>query len=35
MSGLDPVLAWDLRAIVAALIAVAIVALGGFRRLAS
>lgn len=33
MSGLDPVLAWDLRAIVAALIAVAIVALGGFRRL--
>jgi membrane protease YdiL (CAAX protease family) len=35
MSGLDPVLAWDLRAIVAALIAVAIVALGGFRRRAS
>ena len=32
MSGLDPDLAWDVRAIVAALIAVAIVGLGGFRR---
>ncbi len=32
MSGLDPALAWDLRAVVAALIAVAIVGLGGFRR---
>ena len=35
MSGLNPDLAWDLRAIVAALIAVAILGLGGFRRFAA
>jgi uncharacterized protein len=35
MSGLDPELAWDLRAVVAALIALAIVGLGGFRRFAA
>jgi uncharacterized protein len=32
MSGLDPDVAWELRAVVAALIAAAIVGLGGFRR---
>ena len=35
MSGLDPELAWDLRAVVAMLIALAIVGLGGFRQFAA
>jgi membrane protease YdiL (CAAX protease family) len=35
MSGLDPELAWDLRAVLAAVIALTIVGLGGFRRFAA